>query len=233
MLDIIGLLGLLMGLAAVFWLVAATLFRGPRRWVAWVAVVGLVLFFGNMMVPTSQNEQAATPQEAATVAPHPRQVETRETAVKVTRPQCSQSPIFTGDLASEFYDGSIRYSLMQASSFPTTLAAGGSLQTVWVFIGMKNERTSPVQTNPWFDLWLMPLPPTSAMPYPPQPVRVDLLEIGGPVPLPTGEMVLLDSGQGCCLALTFQLGTEVTRAAFNVGYVQAVSINLDHQRGEP
>lgn len=57
----IGLLGLVVGLGAMVWLVAATLFRGPRQWAAWVALVGLALFFGNLMVPPSKESKEATP----------------------------------------------------------------------------------------------------------------------------------------------------------------------------
>ncbi len=209
--------------------VAATLFRGPRRWAAWIALVGLALFFGNMMVPPSNEskEPAPAPTTTATTMPdltaEPQQM---TVTGKGVRYPCSQPPVFTGEASSEFYDGSIRYSIMASASYPATPSTAAGPQTVWVFMGARNEKAVPVKSNPWFDFWLMPLPASAAMPDPPQPIRVDILEMAGPVPLPKGDALLLEPATACYLVLTFQMPSVARWAALHIGYVRAFTIDL-------
>lgn len=228
MLGIIGLLGLVLGLVGVVWLVAATLFRGPRRWAAGVSLVGLALFFGNMMVPLSNETREFTPTPTTTATPVlDLTAETRlpTVTVKEVRYPCSQPPVYGGS-SSEFYDGSTRYSIMASASYAAMPSAPGGPQTVWVLMGIRNEKDVPIISNPRFDFSLMPLPNDATLPDPPQPTRVDVMEIAGPVLLPKGDALQLQPGTACSLSLTFQLPSDARRAALHIGNVQAFTIEL-------
>lgn len=228
MLGIIGLLGLVLGLAGVVWLVAATLFRGPRHWAAWASLVGLVLFVGNMMVPLSNEPREFTPAPTTTATPVldlTAEAERLTVAVREVRYACSQPPVYGGG-SSEFYDGGIRYSIMASASYAAMPSVAGGPQTVWVLMGIRNENDVPITSNPRFDFSLMPFPNDATLPDPPQPTRVDVMEIGGPVLLPDGDALLLQPGAACGLSLTFQLPSDVRQVALHIGYLQAFTIEL-------
>jgi hypothetical protein len=119
---------------------------------------------------------------------------------------------------------------MAADSYPWIGTDYDWGRVLWVVMGVRNERSSPAQIDPWLDFWVRGDPAASAISNKPRPLEVHVLEIGGPTLLPIGQMLLFEPGMECSLLLTFQLDADAKRAEFEIGNKLAFQIDLNGKK---
>ncbi len=226
--DIVGLAGLGASLFAIFWRVITARHGSPSGLAPLIGMVGLTLFIVSITLPTSESNDVPprVPTSAYTPTLSSEQAITPPSPLRAVRPQCSQPPTFTGDPTWEHHDGAFRYSCMSADSYPWTGTDYDWGRALWVVMGVRNERSSPAQIDPWLDFWVRE-DPASAISSTPRPLEVHVLEIGGPTPLPIGQTLLFEPGMECSLLLTFQLDADAKRVEFEIGDVPAFQIDLN------
>ncbi len=226
---ILGLLGLGTSLFAVFWRVMSARSGSPSGWAPWIAMVGLTLFIVSLTLPILENNDIPphVPTSAITPTLSSHQATTPPSPLRAVRYQCSQPPTFTGDPTWEHHDGAFRYSRMAADSYPWSGTDYDWGRVLWVVMGVRNERSSPAQIDPWLDFWVRGAPHASAISNTLRPLEVHVLETGGPTLLPIGQMLYFEPGMECSLLLTFQLDADAKRAEFEIGNVPAFQIDLN------
>ncbi len=227
--DVLGLLGLGASLFAIFWRVMSARYGSPSGWAPWMGIVGLTLFIVSLALPTSENNDIPPRGPTSAIAPtlSSEQATTLPSPLRAVRYQCSQPPTFTGDPTWEHHDGAFRYSRMAADSYPWIGTDYDWGRVLWVVMGVRNERSSPSEIDPWLDFWVRGDPTATASSNTPRPLEVHVLEIGGPTPLPIGQMLLFEPGMQCSLLLTFQLDADAKRAEFEIGNEPAFQIDLN------